>query len=294
MLSKLFSTRGYKTELTQYSRDRGIDIVIKIENFGLTHTWLVQAKRDSSPAGVKELREYSSLRYRDRVDGVIKAATSSFTKEVMEEAADHNLKLIDGNLLAGMLNHYLPEGCTEINDVQAKHARGLSEEIGSGAILKRGEEILANEVVTIGKEKFMVSITNRNIFLKTESSGFFSKSSQIEERIEVKEVLGIHNELNTSILITGNKNLKMYPISSRKFPELVEIFESLRPEYLKGEYLMLSSRNGTILTMLTNKRLIAADISEGIQKQIFHKRIVGLEVKSGFLQNDQLVVSEDS
>ena len=293
LLSRLFSNMGYRTELTQYSKDRGIDIVIKIENFGLTHTWLVQAKRYSGSVGVKEVREYSSLRYRDHVDGVIIAATSSFTKEAMVEAADHNLKLIDGNLLVEMLNYYLPDRCTEAVDA-GKETDKASDGIGGGAILKRGEKVLANQMVTIGNEKFTITLTNRNIFLKKESPGFFSKSSDIEERIEMKEILGIHTEANRLIMITGNKNLKMYPISSRRLPELVEIFENLRPEYLRGEHLDLSSRNGTQLTILTNKRIIISDISGETQKNIAHKKIVGVELKGGFLKKDQLIVSENS
>ncbi|WP_342304111.1 restriction endonuclease [Methanolobus sp. ZRKC5] len=294
LLSRLFSSIGYKTELTQYSRDRGIDIVIMIENFGLTHKWLVQAKRYSESVGVKEVREYSSLRYRDHVDGVIIAATSSFTKEAMEEAAEHNLKLIDGNLLVEMLNHYLPNQYSEIANNSGKNTDKLPEKIGNGAILKRGEKVLANEVVTMGNEKFTIILTNKNVFLKKESSSFFSKSSNIEERIEIKDILGLHNEPNRSVIITGNKKLKMYPITSRKLPELANIFETLRPEYLRGEHLKLSSRNGTQLIILTNKRLIVSEISGERQKEISNKKIVGVELKSGFLKKDQLLVLEDS
>jgi restriction system protein len=294
LLSRLFLSMGYKTELTQYSRDRGVDIVIKIENFGLSHTWLVQAKRYSGSVGVKEIREYSSLRYRDRVDGVIIVTTSTFTKEAVEEAAEHNVKLIDGNLLTGMLNHYLPDGYMEINNHLKKDIERDSDEIGSGAILKNGEELLGNEAVMIGNEKFTLSITNRNLFLKKESSGIFSKNSQIEERIEVKEIVGLHTEANRFMLITGNKKLRIYPISSRKLSILVEIFESLRPEYLRGEHLIISSRNGTQLTMLTNKRLVVTDISEGMLSDIYNKKIVGVEIKGGFLKRDQLLVSEDA
>ena len=294
LLSRLFSSMGYKTELTRYSRDKGIDIVIMIENFGLAHKWLVQAKRYTGSVGVKEVREYSSLRYRDRVDGVIIAATSSFTKEAIEEAAEHNLKLIDGNLLVEMLNHYLPDKYMELANDPGKNTDKLPEEIGSGAILRRGEKVLANELVTMGNEKFSIILTNKNVFLKKESSGFFSKKSNIEERIEIKEILGLHNEANRTILITGNKKLKMYPISSRKLPELIGIFKTLRPEYLRGEHLKLSSRNGTELIMLTNKRLIVSEISGEIQKEISNKKIVGVELKSAFLKKNQLLVLEDS
>lgn len=293
LLSELFSSMGYRAQLTQYSRDKGVDIVISIENFGLSHTWLVQAKRYSGSVGVKEVREYSSLRYRDRVDGVIIVSTSFFTKEAIEEAAEHNVKLIDGNLLTGMLNHYLPDGCVE-TDFTPNHAGRYSEEIGNGAILKNGEQVISNEKVMIWEEKFTLSITNKNIFMKKENSGLFSKNSQLEERIEVKDIIGLHTEINRAVLVTGHKKLKMYPLSSRKLAALVEIFEGLRPQYLKGEYMMLSSRNGTQMTILTNRRLVIADISESEQNDIPLKKIVGVELKGGFLKKEQLVISEDS
>lgn len=291
LLSGLFFRMGYKTEPTQYSRDRGIDIVISIENFGLSHTWLVQAKRYTGSVGVKEVREYSSLRYRDRVDGVIIVTTSIFTKEAMQEAAEHNVKLIDGNLLTGMLNHYLPGESAETGN----HRQGYSPgDIGNGAILKNGEEIIASEVVMTSNGKFTLNITNRNIFLKKESSGLFSKNSDIEERIEVKDIVGLHTEDNRAILITGKKKLKLYTLSSRKLPELMDIFNTLQPEYLGGEHLILSSRNGTQLTILTNKRLVIMDISEGMVTEIQNKKIVGVEVTGGFLKKDQLHLLEDS
>ncbi|WP_340820405.1 restriction endonuclease [Methanolobus sp. WCC4] len=291
LLSGLFRNMGYRAEPTQYSRDRGVDIVISIENFGLSHTWLVQAKRYSNPVGVKEVREYSSLRYRDRVDGVIIVTTSTFTREAMQEAAEHNVRLIDGNLLVGMLNHYIPDGSTQTTDDRTNR---ISEEIGNGAILKSGEEVIASEVVMIGNEKFTLKITNRNLFLKKESSGLFSKNSSIEERIEIKEIIGMHTESGRVILITGSKKPKLYPLTSRKLPGIIRIFESLQSEYLKGEHLLLSSRNGTQLTILTNKRLAVTDISEGTMTEIRNKSIVGVEVKGGFLKKEQLHVLEDS
>ncbi len=294
LLSGLFSKMGYLTELTRYSRDRGIDLIIRIENFGLSHTWLVQAKRYSHSVGVKEIREYSSLKYRDRVDGVIIVSTSFFTKEAIEEAAEHNVKLIDGNLLIGMLEYYLPDEQNDAGYISEKQTERTSEVIGDGTILKSGEQVIGSETVMMGNEKFTLSITNKNLFFKRKSTGLFSKNSQIEEKIEVKKILGLHTEANRSILIIGNKELKLYPISSGKSGSLVEIFENLRPAYLKGEYLITSFRNGKELTMLTNKRLVVADIAKGILNDIDNKKIVGVEMKGGFLKKDQLIVTEDS
>lgn len=107
-------------------------------------------------------------------------------------------------------------------------------------------------------------------------------------------MIGLHTEPNKAILITGNKKLKLYPLSSRKLPELIGIFETLQPEYLRGEHLIISSRNGDRLTILTSKRLVITDISEGMLMEIQNKKIVGAEVTGGFLKKDQLHVLEDS
>ncbi len=293
LLSRLFSKMGYNAELTQYSRDRGIDLVIRIENFGLSHTWLVQAKRYSYPVGVKEIREYSSLKYRDRVDGVIIVATSLFTKEAIEEAATHNLKLINGELLVEMLDHYLPDESSDAVPLYAKHDLEGMGDVGSGTILKNNEKVLASESVLVGRERFVITLTNMNIFLKKENPGLFSKSARIEERIALKDILGIHKEPNRLILITGSRKLRMYVIGSRKLSMISELMEGLRPEYLKGEHIMISSRLGEQLTILTNKRLIITDIPDVLRKAIDNKRIVGAQIKGGFLKKDQLVISED-
>ncbi|ETA68499.1 restriction endonuclease [Methanolobus tindarius DSM 2278] len=294
LLSQLFSKMGYHTELTQYSRDKGIDLVIRIENFGLVHTWNVQAKRYSNPVGVKDIREYSSIRYRDHVDGVIIVTSSSFTKEAIEEAEQHNLKLIDGYLLTEMLNHYLTDECANSGLHHENNSSPKNEENNAGAILKKGEQVLANETVILGNEKLILSITNKNIFLKRVSTGLFSKRSDIEERIELKNLLGMHCEPGRIILVTGNKKLKLYPLSSKKIQVIEETLESMRPEYVRGEHLIISSRNGTELTLLTNKRLIVLDISENTELDIPNKKIVGVELKGGFLKKEQLIISEDS
>ncbi|TQD25012.1 restriction endonuclease [Methanolobus vulcani] len=294
LLSKLFSKMGYHTELTQYSRDKGIDLVIRIENFGLIHTWNVQAKRYTDPVGVKDIREYSSIRYRDHVDGVIIVTSSSFTKEAIQEAAQHNLKLIDGYLLVEMLNYYLPDECSN-SDIQYGNDKSEKQEGNNGgAILKRGEQILASETVMLGNEKFTLKITNKNIFLQRISSGLFSKRSDIEERIELKDFIGMHCESGRITLVTGKKKLKLYPLSSRKLQAIKEILESMRPEYVRGEHLILSSRNGANLTLLTNKRLIFLDTAGTAELEIPNKKIVGVELKGGFLKKEQLIVSEDS
>lgn len=291
LLAQLFRKMGYIVEETQLSHDRGIDLIIRIAHFGLSHTWIVQAKRYSEPVGVKAIREYSSLRYRDRVDGVIIATTSNFTREAQEEAVEHNVKLIDGNLLAEMLNHYLPDENTGITGGMSPD-ENLRD--GASTILRKGEEVLAREPVILGKERFTMVITNKNIFFKKESNGILSRKENVELRIQFKNFVGIHVERQYIFLIAGQKNLTVYPFSTKRREKIAEILENLRPEYVRGEHLIRSCRKNSSMTVLTNKRLAQIDIESGFMNDVMLSKIIEIELEGGFLKKDRLIVSDSS
>lgn len=292
LLAQLFRNMGYLVEETQLSRDRGIDLIIRIDHFGLSHTWIVQAKRYKDPVGVKAIREYSSLRQRDRVDGVIIVTTSHFTKEAQEEAAEHNVKLIDGNLLAEMLNHYLPPG--NIGNQSVEIPDENDRKLESSTVLRVGEEIIARETVSLEKERFTMVISNKNIFFKKETSGLLSKKESVELRILLKDMVGIHVEKQHLFLIEGRKDLTVYPLSGKSKDRIAEILENLRPEYIRGEHLILSSRKSSSMTILTNKRLVELEIGGSIKNEILLSNIVEMEVEGGFLKRDRLMISESS
>ncbi|MDW7731533.1 MAG: restriction endonuclease [Methanolobus sp.] len=292
LLAQLFRKMGYIVEETQFSHDRGIDLIIKIAHFGLSHTWIVQAKRYTESVGVKAIREYSSLRYRDRVDGVIIATTSSFTREAQEEAAEHNVKLIDGNLLAEMLNHYLPD--EKDNSQGTKQSDVSIKDQATSTIFRRGEEVLAREPVSLEKERFTMVITNKNLFFKKESNGILSRKENVELRIQFKDLVGVHVERQYLFLIAGQKNLTVYTLSTKSKERIAELLENLRPEYVRGEHLILSSRRNSSMTILTNKRLAQLDIESGVMNDMTLSKIVGIELEGGFLKKDRLVVSESS
>ncbi|TGC09724.1 restriction endonuclease [Methanolobus halotolerans] len=292
LLAQLFRKMEYIVEETKFSHDRGIDLLIRIEHFGLSHTWIVQAKRYTDPVGVKAVREYSSLRYRDHVDGVIIVTTSHFTREAQEEAAEHNVKLIDGNLLAEMLNHYLPEVSEgpQITQISEKESRSSS----TSTVLRRGEDTLAAEPVNLGKERFTIMITNKNIFFKKENNGVLSRKENVELRIQVRDIIGIHVEKQHMFLIAGQKQLTVYPLSSKRKDRIAEILDNLRPEYVRGEHLIMSSRRNSSMTILTSKRLVQLDIESGVMNNIVLSKIVGIEIEGGFLKKDRLAISESS
>jgi restriction system protein len=292
LLAQLFRKMGYAVEETQYSHDRGIDLIIKAVHFGLSHSWIVQAKRYTEPVGVKAVREYSSLRYRDRIDGVIIVATSSFTREGQDEAAEHNVKLIDGNLLVEMLNHYLPGENRGMHEAKAGESADIQGQDAS-TIMRRGEKLLAEEPVSLGREKMIMVITNKNILFKKES-GLLLKKENIEQRIEMKDLTGVHADQQGLFLIAGQKRLAIYPVSARRRDRILELLESLRPEYVCGEHLLISSRKNSIMTILTNKRLAQISIEDGELEDIPLSKIIGVETGRGLFKKDSIVISESS
>ncbi|MBN2110032.1 MAG: restriction endonuclease [Methanosarcinaceae archaeon] len=292
LLAQLFRKMGYIVEETQLSHDRGIDLIVRIEHFGLSHRWIVQAKRYTEPVGVKAVREYSSLRYRDGVDGVIIATTSDFTREAHEEAAGHNVKLIDGNMLAEMLNHYLP-----VETKGTLHTESSDEDIrdpGASTILRKGEEVLAKEPVNLGKERLTLVITNKNLFFKKKSNGFLSGKEDFWLRIGFRDLVGMHVERRYLFLIAGQKKLTVYPFSAKGKDRIAGMVESLRPAYIRGEHLILSSRKNSSMTILTNKRLAQIDIGNGDMKEVILSKIVEIGLEGGFLKKDRLVITESS
>ena len=291
LIAHLFRQMGYRAEVTQQSRDGGVDVDVCLEHFGLSHRWAVQAKRYSGVVGVKEVREYSSIRYRDSVDGVIIVTTGSFTKEAQKEAAEHNVKLIEGALLTKMLDHYCPDGADK-GSVAEKLSVSRQKKSIDGAILKRGEDTFASEQVMIGNQKLTMVITNKNIFLKKDG-GLFSRNSEISRRIPLKDIIGIYTEDKRIFLVIGPKEMEITSIRIKNKSQLPAIFEQLRADYMKGEYLLKFKWSGEKFLLLTNKRLTEIDPRNETRDEIKIKDIVGIEISgAGFFKKKKLMISQ--
>ncbi|WP_321418454.1 restriction endonuclease [uncultured Methanomethylovorans sp.] len=279
LLGHLFKKMGYISEVTQKSRDMGVDILISIENFGLSHTWIVQAKRYSEPVGVKEIREYSSLRYRDNVDGVIIATTSGFTKEAQKEAAEHNVKLLDGPLLVKMLSHYMPENLD--TNLQQRPISENQELVNiEGTVLKQGEKILGETEVIFRGERVSMACTNKRIFLIKNTTGFLSKRRDVLCSLEVKDMLGWAQEIPSFYLVMGSKEITVMSMRARKPEQAAEMLQCLQQEYIRGEHLLKFERTKNEFIVLTNKRISKID-NEGISREISLKQTLGTEIKGG-------------
>ena len=294
LIAYLFRQMGYEADVTQQSRDGGIDIELRLEHFGLSHRWLLQAKRYSEAVGVKEIREYSSLRYRDNVDGVIIVTTSGFTRDAQEEASQHNVKLIGGALLVEMLNHYCPNMQVQ-EEKGIEHESVLSNAKLDGAVLKNGEIILATESAFIGQRRIMMVITNKNIFFKNETGGILTRKSEIFRRITLNDIIGVHEESKHIFLITGPKDIDILRIQTKKSDNLLNFIKRLKADYMRGEYLLRSGREGSGFLILTNKRLFMTDLRDKTEKEFMIKNIIGSEiVRKGLFKMPKIAVLESA
>ncbi|MDF9746173.1 restriction endonuclease [Natrinema salsiterrestre] len=130
-IADLWSRRGWSTEVTTQSGDKGID-VIATKAFPYPKKSLIQTKRyrDSNSVSGPELQKYASLKQRENVDEVVIITTSGFTNQADVIADDFNIKLIDGETLQRLVGEMAAE------DLVATYADGneISDRAYTGTI----------------------------------------------------------------------------------------------------------------------------------------------------------------
>lgn len=277
LLGQLFINMGYKAEVTQASKDTGIDIIISIEKFGLSHLWFVQAKRYTEPIGVKQIREYSSLRYRDKIDGVIIVTTSSYTKDAIQEADDHNVKLIDGILLLKMLNHYMSS-----HKVQSVNKTDLNESI-EDVILKQGEKVLGKTHVILKNNRVFMMCTNHRIFFIKDINSFFSKKREIVLTLDVKDIIGWEIDGYKLYIVLGGKTIETMIIKSKNIHDVYDMFSCLQQNYIRGEHMLKFEHRKNTFLILTNKRIVKKNSQYNTEMMV--KKIESIEIKKGNFLN---------
>ncbi len=288
LVAFLFRRMGYKADVTARSKDGGVDVEIQLEHFGLSHRWLVQVKRYLNPVGVKEVREYSSLRYREKVDGVIIVTTSTFTEDAYREATEHNVKLIEGQLLVSMLNHYCSDAAKNVSDGIEKKTT-----TSGGAVLKTGESVHLREPAIVGNTRLSLVITNRNIYFEQNSGGLFSKKPEISRRIEVRDLVGFSHVRKEILLVLGKKKFEVIRIQPKDMGHVLNVLEQLKTDYMRGESLLRLEQAKNNFVILTNRRLatITPRGEEALELKL--KDIVGSEVAgSGMFSRQKLIISE--
>lgn len=282
LVAYLFNNMGYHTQLTPVSKDGGVDIEVSIEHVGLCHKWLVQAKRYIGNVGVKEVREYCSLKYREHVDGVIIVTTSGFTKEAHEEAVRHNVKLIGGSLLVSMLNHYCPE--SPVSPVKRAQKNELQVS---------GESILGRQVVVLEGSRISLAITPKHIYFEKPISSLFSRKSELIRRIDVKDIVGFHEVEDTVFMLLGGNGFEILGLIPQKREAFRSMVEQLRPTYLRGETLLKLEKAGRRFVVLTSRRFVVVGKDPMESLSIKLKAIIGCkEESSGLLLRKKLVILE--
>ncbi len=104
-IADLWERRGWNTEVTDSSKDSGIDIRASRDNVFFEKR-LLQVKNftDASVSGPK-IQQYASLQYQEpNVDVVIVLTTSTFSGPAKDLAEDLNVKLVNGTDLEGLID----------------------------------------------------------------------------------------------------------------------------------------------------------------------------------------------
>jgi len=104
-VADLWSRQGWTTEVSQKSSDRGVDITAVSNDGGFETTAVIQAKRygAGNQVGSTEVQQYASLRRQEDADLAIIVTTSSFSRQAESLANDLNVKLVDGDGLAKLV-----------------------------------------------------------------------------------------------------------------------------------------------------------------------------------------------
>jgi hypothetical protein len=110
-VASLWSEMGWKTEITQSSRDQGVDIIATKSGI-YDEKVVIQAKcySDGNKIGRPDIQQYSTLQKQvSGADTVIVVTSSSFTNQALSLADELNVKTISGDELAQSAIQHLPE-----------------------------------------------------------------------------------------------------------------------------------------------------------------------------------------
>lgn len=108
LVGDVLEKMGYgKAEVTKYSGDNGVDVIINADRLGINQLY-VQAKRysDGNNVGLSDIKEFHSTIMTDGGKKGIFMITSEFTKEAKDHAKKSGIRLINGTELALLMIEY--------------------------------------------------------------------------------------------------------------------------------------------------------------------------------------------
>jgi len=125
-VGELWERQGWKTEVSQSSNDKGVDVVAEKTDGMVDQKLAIQAKRysEGNKIGRQDVQQYHSMKVQDATaDAAVVATTSSFSTPAEDWASEHNVKLIDGQDLVEIVEE---RGAYELVDEYAPTLRESS------------------------------------------------------------------------------------------------------------------------------------------------------------------------
>ena len=105
MLVEIFQKQGYNVSLTKKSHDYGGDLVLKKSD----KISIVQAKRYEKNIGIKAIQEIISAKKHYQADELFVVTNRYFSKDAIVLASEHDVMLIDRDVLTNLVGKYMPK-----------------------------------------------------------------------------------------------------------------------------------------------------------------------------------------
>ncbi|TKX45582.1 restriction endonuclease [Halorubrum sp. SD690R] len=206
LIADIWEYRGWDTTVTSPSRDGGIDVIAR-KDLPFAQKQFIQAKRyaRSNKVGVEDVQQYSSL-YLDKspdrdvdADVVALVTTSSLTAPARKKAAEHNLRIVDGETLTEMILEWdLSEIVSEYVDSDAESESAFHDDIDTSVEAYEGsrnwtmvEEF--NEMAMASSEDMKLTATADGSVAYTVFHGR-SHQNNLEERRNIHHLADLDTE----------------------------------------------------------------------------------------------------
>ena len=104
LLKIIFEKQGYEVDLTKKSHDYGADLILKKKN----KLSIVQAKCYDKNVGIKAVQEVIAAKTHYFAQDMFVATNRYFSKDAIILASEHDVKLIDRDVLLKLVQTYMP------------------------------------------------------------------------------------------------------------------------------------------------------------------------------------------
>jgi restriction system protein len=135
-LKLLFSSKGYKVEVTRASGDYGADLVLRKDNKKI----VVQAKRHTKNVGVSAIQEVVGSKAHYKADEAWVITNSDFTEAAVNLAQSNGVRLINREQLIEMILQMNPAAVPNPQKIitELKTGKKICDRCGREMVLRKG------------------------------------------------------------------------------------------------------------------------------------------------------------